>query len=116
MSFDVSIIARIKSIHVVQCNGMNFRSIVDSFDHVFSKRAMRWDMDFIYPGLSMRISPSLSPYGLLEFVMDPNQDALNAHVVKEIGTGKDSLDRFHLNSYRILDKRICILHKVNEML
>lgn len=50
---------------------------------------MRWDMSFLYPGLAMRVAPSISHGGILEFVMDPNQEALNIHRVKEIGTGKD---------------------------
>ncbi|XP_060529376.1 uncharacterized protein LOC132703877 [Cylas formicarius] len=65
----------------------NFRSIMDTIDHVFSRRSMRWDMSFIYPGLMMQVAPSLSPTGVIEFVLDPNSEALNRHRVKEFGTG-----------------------------
>ncbi|XP_066145936.1 uncharacterized protein Osi10a [Euwallacea fornicatus] len=66
----------------------DFRSIIDTFDHVFSKRAMRWDMGFIHPGLAMRISPSVHPHGVLEFTMDQGQDTLSLHRVKEISTAR----------------------------
>ncbi|KAF7266657.1 hypothetical protein GWI33_020035, partial [Rhynchophorus ferrugineus] len=63
-------------------------SIVGTFDHVFGKRAMRWDMSFIYPGLTMRVAPSVSPGGTLEFVLDPNRESINTHRIKDTGTGR----------------------------
>ncbi|XP_030768094.1 uncharacterized protein LOC115891693 [Sitophilus oryzae] len=66
----------------------DLRSIVGTFDHVFGKRAMKWDMSFIYPGLTMRVAPSFSPTGMLEFVLDSNREALNVHRIKEAGTGR----------------------------
>ncbi|ERL86312.1 hypothetical protein D910_03720 [Dendroctonus ponderosae] len=67
---------------------MALESIIDTFDHVFSKRAMRWDLNFIYPGLEMRVMPSTGPSGVLEFVMDPNHESAKAYIGQDIGTGK----------------------------
>lgn len=32
---------------------------------------MQWDMSTLQPGLSMRIGPTLTENGVLEFVLDP---------------------------------------------
>ncbi|XP_031349245.1 uncharacterized protein LOC116175309 [Photinus pyralis] len=66
----------------------DFRTIVDSVGDVFSRRSMRWDMSVVYPGLSMRVAPSASPAGVLEFVIDPHREALAHHTLKEVGTGR----------------------------
>lgn len=61
---------------------------METMGHVLSHRRMRWDMGFVYPGLMMRVAPSASPGGVLEFVLDPHREALNQHSLKEAGTGK----------------------------
>ncbi|XP_050510366.1 uncharacterized protein LOC114324600 isoform X1 [Diabrotica virgifera virgifera] len=66
----------------------SFRSIMDSFSYVFSKRNMRWNMGFIYPGLIMHVAPSLHPGGTLEFAVDPHREAINVQTLKEAGTGR----------------------------
>lgn len=45
-------------------------------------------MGFIYPGLTMRVAPSVSPAGVLEFVMDPLREAHSKHTLKEASTGR----------------------------
>lgn len=45
-------------------------------------------MGFVYPGLLMRVAPSASPGGTLEFVLDPHREALNQHALKEASTGE----------------------------
>lgn len=65
-----------------------FRTIVDSFGQVFSQRSMHWNMGFIYPGLAMRVAPSGSPGGVLEFVLDPHREAISHHTLKEATTGE----------------------------
>ncbi|KAH1009428.1 hypothetical protein HUJ04_001785 [Dendroctonus ponderosae] len=47
---------------------------------------MRWDLNFIYPGLEMRVMPSTGPSGVLEFVMDPNHESAKAYIGQDIGT------------------------------
>lgn len=61
---------------------------MDSVGQVFSRRSLRWDMGYVYPGLMMRVAPSVSPGGTLEFVMDPHREALSQHTLKEAGTGE----------------------------
>lgn len=65
-----------------------FRTIMDSFNHVFSRRNLEWDMGFLYPGLSLRMAPSVGTAGHLEFAIDPQQEAVNVQNLKEAGTGK----------------------------
>ncbi|KAK4875563.1 hypothetical protein RN001_011985 [Aquatica leii] len=69
-------------------NPADFRTIVDSIGYVFSRRSMHWDMSVLYPGLAMRVAPSGSPGGVLEFVLDTHREALSEHSLKESGTGR----------------------------
>lgn len=36
-----------------------------------------WDMGIIYPGLKLKIGPTLGANGVLEFVMDPGSTGHN---------------------------------------
>lgn len=45
-------------------------------------------MGFLYPGLMLRVGPSVSPGGQLEFVLDAHREALNVQSLKEASTGK----------------------------
>ncbi|KAF5286529.1 hypothetical protein FQR65_LT12533 [Abscondita terminalis] len=49
---------------------------------------MHWDMSVLYPGLAMRVAPSGSPGGVLEFVLDPHREALSQQSLKEASTGR----------------------------
>ncbi|KAI5645727.1 hypothetical protein NE865_02394 [Phthorimaea operculella] len=49
---------------------MDFRSIMEDASNLISKRSLHWDLSGVYPGLVMRIGPTLAN-GVLEFVMDP---------------------------------------------
>nr|XP_022918509.1 uncharacterized protein LOC111427546 [Onthophagus taurus] len=72
----------------VDSNPGSFRSILDTVDNVFSRRKLLWDMSFLYPGLSMRVSPSLNPMGALEFALDQHRDSLVRQNLKDVGTGR----------------------------
>lgn len=61
------------------------------FGQVLSRRSMSWDMGLIYPGLALRVAPSTSPGGQLEFVLDPHREAANQHSLKEASTGKNGI-------------------------
>ncbi|KAF5290245.1 hypothetical protein FQA39_LY14799 [Lamprigera yunnana] len=67
---------------------VDFRTIVDSIGNVFSRRSMHWDMSNLYPGLAMRIAPSHSPGGVLEFMLDTHREALSHHPLQETSTGR----------------------------
>ncbi|KAJ0170873.1 hypothetical protein K1T71_013645 [Dendrolimus kikuchii] len=49
---------------------MDFRAIIEDASNLISKRSLHWDLSVIYPGLVMRIGPTLAN-GVLEFIMDP---------------------------------------------
>lgn len=68
---------------------MNFqRGILEGASAIISKRSMEWDMSTIHPGLMLRISPSSNGPGLLEFVMDSNQDRdIYENLEREPSTG-----------------------------
>lgn len=51
-----------------------------------SQRTLHWDMGTFYPGLGLRLGPSHTGIGILEFVFDPIRESL--HTVKEASTGK----------------------------
>lgn len=47
-----------------------YSSILEDAGNLISKRSLHWDLSNYYPGLVMRIGPTLAN-GVLEFVMDP---------------------------------------------
>lgn len=49
------------------------RSVIDSAAAYLSARSLRWDMSGLYPGLVMRVGPTLSGSGWLEFVLEPRR-------------------------------------------
>lgn len=54
---------------------------------LISKRSLHWDMSSLYPGLAMRIGPTLAN-GVLEFVVDPRMKDRAYQNNGEITTGK----------------------------
>lgn len=59
--------------------------------NIFSRRQLQWNMGYLYPGLMLRVAPSVSPGGQLEFVLDAHREALNVQSLKEASTGKFEL-------------------------
>ncbi|XP_004926136.1 uncharacterized protein LOC101744363 [Bombyx mori] len=68
---------------------MDFRSIMEDASNLISKRSLHWDLSAMYPGLVMRIGPTLAN-GVLEFVMDPRvKDRAYQHQAQgELSTGR----------------------------
>ncbi|KAL4708577.1 hypothetical protein ACJJTC_014185 [Scirpophaga incertulas] len=67
---------------------MDFRSIMEDASNLISKRSLHWDMSALYPGLIMRIGPTLAT-GVLEFVMDPRiKDRTYQPSQTEMSTGR----------------------------
>lgn len=56
--------------------------------NVFSRRKLEWNMGFLYPGLMLRVGPSISPGGQLEFILDAHREAINVQSLKEASTGE----------------------------
>lgn len=63
-----------------------FREVVDAYSMYLSQRGVRWDLSYLYPGLVMRIGPSLNGAGVLEFLMEKR---LDYHDRAKLGPGTD---------------------------
>lgn len=63
------------------------RSVIDSAAAYLSARSLRWDMSGLYPGLIMRVGPTLSGSGWLEFVLEPRR----AYTDRQLGPGRTVL-------------------------
>lgn len=48
----------------------DYRAVMDSAAMFLERRALRWDLGLLYPGLVLRVGPTLSGSGMVEFVMD----------------------------------------------
>ncbi|XP_026754402.2 uncharacterized protein LOC113514512 [Galleria mellonella] len=67
---------------------MDFRSMMEDASNLISKRSLHWDLSTLYPGLVMRIGPTLAN-GVLEFVMDPRvKDRAYHQHPHEVSTGR----------------------------
>ncbi|XP_049880444.1 uncharacterized protein LOC126376939 [Pectinophora gossypiella] len=68
---------------------MDFRAIMEDASSLISKRSLHWDLSGLYPGLVMRIGPTLAN-GVLEFVMDPRMKDRTYHQQPhgEVSTGR----------------------------
>ncbi|XP_041985532.1 uncharacterized protein LOC121737866 [Aricia agestis] len=65
---------------------MDFRAIMEDASDLISKRSLHWDLGGVYPGLVMRIGPTLAN-GVLEFVIDPRMKDRSYHQ-GEVSTGR----------------------------
>lgn len=65
-------------------------SMIEDASNLISKRSLHWDLSGVYPGLVMRVGPTLAN-GVLEFVMDPRiKDRAYQHQSHgELSTGKN---------------------------
>ncbi|XP_038219393.1 uncharacterized protein LOC119837737 [Zerene cesonia] len=66
---------------------MDFRSIMEDASNLISKRSLHWDMGMVYPGLVMRIGPTLAN-GVLDFVIDPRIKDRTYNAQGELSTGR----------------------------
>jgi hypothetical protein len=56
---------------------------------MIGERTLQWDMAKLYPGLMLRVGPSVGSNGVLEFVMDNHQDRDDrAFYAEEPSTGE----------------------------
>lgn len=71
------------------------------------ERTLQWDMSRVFPGLQMRVGPSMHG-GLLEFVIDPtSQYDERSHEYQEEGTGMNTTNS--LNKLTELSSSSCLL-------
>ncbi|XP_026734600.1 uncharacterized protein LOC113498682 [Trichoplusia ni] len=66
---------------------MDFRSMLEDAGNLIAKRSLHWDLSGVYPGLVMKIGPTLSN-GVLEFVMDPRVKDRAYQQPSEVSTGR----------------------------
>ncbi|XP_013185009.1 uncharacterized protein LOC106130659 [Amyelois transitella] len=67
---------------------MDFRAMMEDASNLISKRSLLWDLSALYPGLVMRVGPTLAN-GVLEFVMDPRvKDRAYHQHPHEVSTGR----------------------------
>ena len=62
-----------------------FREVVDAYSVYLSQRGVKWDLSYLYPGLVMRIGPTLNGAGVLEFLMEKRLDYVDR---AKLGPGK----------------------------
>ena len=63
------------------------KSFVDAASAYLAARSLRWDMSVLYPGLVMRVGPTLTASsGVLEFAMEPTRH----YTDRGVGPGKFS--------------------------
>lgn len=48
----------------------DYRNVLEATAELIGRRTLRWDMSVIHPGLVMRIGPTITGAGVLEFVME----------------------------------------------
>ncbi|XP_035890543.1 uncharacterized protein LOC118502423 [Anopheles stephensi] len=58
--------------NIVDHDPLDFRGILENAGAVMAQRQLLWDMGIIYPGLKLRLGPTIGAAGLLEFVLDPS--------------------------------------------
>ncbi|KAK2579922.1 hypothetical protein KPH14_007602 [Odynerus spinipes] len=65
----------------------SFENVVKAAVRLMERRSMKWDLDYLYPGLQMRVGPMLNANGLLEFVL--NERPPPFLVDRQSGTAKN---------------------------
>ena len=63
----------------------DFGNVVKAASRLLERRNMKWDLGNLYPGLHMRVGPTLTGNGMLEFVMDERSGHYHN---RQVGTGK----------------------------
>ncbi|XP_032523671.2 uncharacterized protein LOC116774991 [Danaus plexippus] len=64
---------------------MDIRSVMEEASSLISKRSLHWDLGVVYPGLVLRIGPTLAN-GILEFIIDPKVKERSYHSQGEMTT------------------------------
>lgn len=62
----------------------SFENVIKAAVKLIERRGMKWDLDYLYPGLQMRVGPTLNANGVLEFVLNERPPS---YVDRQSGTG-----------------------------
>ncbi|XP_043472572.1 uncharacterized protein LOC122505160 [Leptopilina heterotoma] len=63
----------------------DFGNVIEAASRLMERRNFQWDMGNFYPGLQMRVGPTLNANGVLEFVLDERVSKLNN---RQAGSGR----------------------------
>ncbi|KAK6621952.1 hypothetical protein RUM44_001759 [Polyplax serrata] len=77
------------------------RGLMDAYSTFLSQRSARWDLGFVYPGLVLKIGPTMSGSGFLEFGLEKR---LDYHDRAKLGPGQMIIRRTilpHLLGFRM---------------
>ncbi|KAG8328306.1 hypothetical protein J6590_000966 [Homalodisca vitripennis] len=89
-----------RTIIPIDNNPNDVRSVLDATAMFLERRSLRWDLSLLYPGLTLRVGPTLTGQGLLEFLLD-HRKAVDD---RSIGTGMGDVVR--LDTSKSVEKRI----------
>jgi hypothetical protein len=62
----------------------DYRNVLEATAELIARRSLRWDMSVIHPGLVMRVGPTITGAGVLEFVLERGY---SPHNDRTLGTG-----------------------------
>lgn len=54
-------------------NPYNVGAVIEAASSLLSRRTFCWDLSILYPGLQMRIGPTFTGRGIIDFIMDPRR-------------------------------------------
>lgn len=77
-------------------NSTPCRGILENAGAVMAQRQLLWDMGIIYPGLKLKLGPTIGAAGLLEFVLDPSVQNDERSLFEEKSTGKYISSTYHI--------------------
>ncbi|KAI4495814.1 hypothetical protein M0802_008437 [Mischocyttarus mexicanus] len=69
----------------------SFENVFKAAVRLIERRNMKWNLDYLYPGLQMRVGPMINANGVLEFVLNDIQPP--SYVDGQYGTGRQQLTK-----------------------
>lgn len=63
-------------VFLVFCTGdnpYNIGAVIEAASSLLSRRTFCWDMGLLYPGLQMRIGPTYTGRGIIDFIVNPKR-------------------------------------------
>ncbi|XP_025197899.1 uncharacterized protein LOC112596435 [Melanaphis sacchari] len=54
-------------------NPYNIGAVIEAASSLLSRRTFCWDLSLLYPGLQMRIGPTYTSRGIIDFIVDPRR-------------------------------------------
>ncbi|KAF0770968.1 Uncharacterized protein FWK35_00015391 [Aphis craccivora] len=70
---DVETFAAPRGVYSLGDNPYNVGAVIEAASSLLSRRTFCWDLSILYPGLQMRIGPTYTGRGIIDFIMDPRR-------------------------------------------